>query len=849
MDVYLDAVFYPRIYFTPEIMQQEGWHYEIEKPEDDLKFSGVVYSEMKGALSSPDDILASKILRSMFPDTTYQHESGGDPEFIPQLTQKQFLDFHHRYYHPSNSYIYLYGDFDLEEKLKYIDQEYLSRFDRLEIDSTIKTQKPFDAMKRIDDFYPIGEDESTESKTFLSMNYVIGSALDRKKIAALSLINHAIFESPAAPIRKALIDAGICKDVSTMFETDVMQPVFGIILNGSELKHVEKFQSILEEQLKSIVKNGIDRKLLTAALNSWEFLLRESDFGTTPRGLIYNIRALSTSLYEGDAFEALSYEDLLESVKSELNTRYFESLLESCFLNNTHSALITLSPSKTFAAERDRRVATKLQAVKNSMSADEIEQLIQKTRKLKEFQAREDSPEALATIPILQRSDLRRDCEHFPFEKISDNLFLSELPTHEILYSNMYFDAEKIPKDKLFYAHLLTSLLGYVDTRQHSYEDISTMIATELGGLQFSINALDDPKIRNSTIPHFRVVSKVLSSKKTKMLEIVREILTESVFTNKTRIRELVEQEKISFELNLQATSQSMVIGRILSRLSKAARYSFQSSLPYYRFICELVENFDSRFDSLTHELDETLKIMSNRNDLVIHATAEKSTFEEFEKDLPILIDALPAEKIPKQSYDFELPQHNEGFSSQSQIQHVGKGANFFDLGFEYTGSMQVLSTILRYEYLWTRVRVLGGAYGANANFAANGNMYFSSYRDPNLKETLTIFDGTADFIRELDLSPREVDKYIIGTLSTSDMPLTPRMKGELMLVMHFRNISYEDRQKMRDEVLKTQLDDIHKLADVVEACMKQNIYCVFGNDDKIRSEKDLFDEIIPVLV
>ena len=400
MDVYLDAVFYPRIYFTPEIMQQEGWHYEIEKPEDDLKFSGVVYNEMKGALSSPDDILASKILRSMFPDTTYQHESGGDPEFIPQLTQKQFLDFHHRYYHPSNSYIYLYGDFSLEEKLKYINQEYLSRFDRLEIDSTIKTQKPFESMKRIDDYYPIGEDESTESKTFLSLNYVIGSVLDRKKIAALSLINHAIFESPAAPIRKALIDAGICKDVSTMFETDVMQPVFGIILNGSELKHVEKFQSILEEQLKSIAKNGIDRKLLTAALNSWEFLLRESDFGTTPRGLIYNIRALSTSLYEGDAFEALSYEDLLASVKSELNTRYFESLLESCFLNNTHSALITLSPSKTFASERDRRVATKLQAVENSMSADEIEQLIQKTRKLKEFQAREDSPEALATIPI-----------------------------------------------------------------------------------------------------------------------------------------------------------------------------------------------------------------------------------------------------------------------------------------------------------------------------------------------------------------------------------------------------------------------------------------------------------------
>lgn len=848
MDVYLDAVFYPRVYTTPEILQQEGWHYEIDSPEDDLRYSGVVYNEMKGALSSPDDILASKILRSLFPDTTYQFESGGDPFAIPNLTQEMFLDFHHRYYHPSNSYIYLYGDFDIEEKLEYLDREYLSKFEKLEIDSTIQRQQKFDSVKRFDEFYPIGEDEESDSKTFLSMNFVAADVLDRKTLASLSLLNHALFESPAAPLRKAFIDSGICKDVSTMFETDVMQPVFGIVLQGSELEHVEKFKSILFDNLKKIAAEGIDRKLLTAAINSWEFSLRESDFGVTPPGLVYNLRALQHAIYDGDAFDALGYEDLLASVKSETDTRYFETLIEKCILNNSHATLVTLAPSKTLAAERSQKVRDKLRAKKESMSREEIEKIVENTKSLKEFQSRADSPEALETIPILKRSDLKRSPEKLPLEKISDQFFASEVSTHGIFYANFFFDAAKIPQDRFFHALLISDLLGFIDTKSHSYEDLSTLINTELGGISFDIHSYENHKARNSMIPKFQIKAKVLTSRKPALIEIVREILTETIFTNKSRILELLEQEKIEFELNLQRSAQSLVTSRILSQLSRASAYNFEAGLPYYRFVRDLIDHFDERFETLAAELDSTLKIMINRNDLLIHVTTNRQTIDEFQNNLPMLLDSLPAEKIPSQKYEFDSHHRNEGFTSQSQVQYVGKGANFIEQGFKFTGAMNVLSTILRYEYFWTKIRVQGGAYGAFVNFFRTGDMYFCSYRDPNLQKTLKIFDGTGDFIRSLNLSPREMDKYVIGTLSSLDTPLTPRMRGDAAIQMYLRSVNYEDRQKSRSQTLDVTLDDIHKLADLIDACMNENIFCVFGNDDKINSEKDLFDEIIPVL-
>ena len=704
MDVYLDAVFYPRVYSTPEILQQEGWHYEIDSPEDDLRYSGVVYNEMKGALSSPDDILASKILKSLFPDTTYGFESGGDPDAIPNLTQQMFLDFHNRYYHPTNSYIYIYGDFDLAEKLEYLDREYLSKFDRLEIDSHIDFQKPFDSMKRFDEFYPIGEDEESDSKTFLSMNFVVGEVKDRKTLAALLLLNQALFESPAAPLRKAFIDSGICKDVSVMFETDLMQPVFGIILQGSEIEHVEKFKSILFDNLKKIVAEGIDRKLLTAAINSWEFSLRESDFGVTPPGLVYNLRALQHAIYDGDSFDALEYENLLASIKSEIDTKFFESIIERCILHNSHATLVTLSPSKTLAAERSQKTHDKLQSKKESMTHEEIEKIIENTRSLKEFQSRPDSPEALETIPILKRSDLKREPEKLPLEKISDQFFASDVSTHGILYANFFFDAIKIPQNRFFHALLISDLIGFIDTKSHSYEDLSTLINTELGGISFDIHSYENHKSRNSMIPKFQVKSKVLTPKIDSMLDIIREVLTETIFTNKSRILELLEQEKLEFELNLQRSAQSLVTSRILSQLSRSSAYNFEAGLPYYRFIRDLIDHFDTRFETLSAELDSTLKIMTNRHDLLIHVTTNRETINDFQKNLSTLLDSLPSEKIPIQQYEFNSKHRNEGFVSQSQVQYVGKGANFIDRGFEFTGAMNVLATILRYEYFWRRI-------------------------------------------------------------------------------------------------------------------------------------------------
>ncbi|MBQ9615653.1 MAG: insulinase family protein, partial [Selenomonadaceae bacterium] len=399
MDVYLDAVFYPAMYQTPEILMQEGWHYEIESPEEPLRYSGVVYNEMKGALSSAEDLLGRQIMHSLFPDTAYGYESGGDPEAIPGLSQEMFLEFHHRYYHPSNSYIYLYGDLDIDEKLAYLDEEYLSHFERLEIDSEIRRQKLFAEMKRITDFYPIGSEEEVKEKTFLSLNFLTGDALDTKTLLGLEILEHALLRSPAAPLRKAIVDAELGKDVDSSFETEMLQPMFSMIVNGSEEDRTEEFYNLVMAKLKELRDRGIDKKLLQASLNLFEFRLREDDFGSAPKGLIYGLRSLRSWLYGGDPAESLRYEDILQQLKEGLDQGYFEELVDRYFLRNLHRTLLVFKPSRTMAAEREAEQEKLLAEKKASLSKEEIRQIIENTKKLKERQQAPETPEALATIP------------------------------------------------------------------------------------------------------------------------------------------------------------------------------------------------------------------------------------------------------------------------------------------------------------------------------------------------------------------------------------------------------------------------------------------------------------------
>ncbi|MCR5833453.1 MAG: insulinase family protein [Selenomonadaceae bacterium] len=846
-DVYLDAVFHPSMLTTPEILMQEGWHYEIESADAPLKYSGVVYNEMKGALSSPDDILADKLLQATFPENCYGYQSGGDPEVIPSLTQKDFAAFHQKFYHPSNSYIYLYGDVDIAEHLEYMDREYLSAYDKIEIDSAIDFHPNFTEMKRVDEVYPIGEEEDTNEKTFLAMSMVVGDTLDTTTNLALEILTHALFSSSAAPIRRALIDSGLGKDVSAGLEDDLRQPTFTITLTGSEANRVDKFYTLVNDELQKLVDEGIDKTLLQASINLIEFKLREADFGLAPKGLIYGLRLLKTWLYGGDPNAYLSYEDDLATIKRGFEGRYFEDIIQKYFLDNKHKVLMTLVPDKKFAQKRDDEQAKILADIKAKLTSAQIEEIIDTTKKLKIRQQTPETPEALETIPLLQRSDLRQEVEKLPlqFRDIDGTkILLSNIDTHGIIYMTFYFDANKVPQDKLFYAFMLMSLLGSVDTKHHTYKELSVLKNLSLGGFGVSLNADREKGKPDSFAPRFKISVKALKSKLTEMTELLDEIINGTVFTNKNRIHELIEQSVTGFEFGLQSMATAIVSSQLSSYQNKTGAYNAALSLPFNKFEKELLEDFDNKFDDLVDELYDVRDRLLNSNGLIVSVTAPEDLYKEYVPQLSKLVKSFTAEKFKDEYYHFPCKPLNEGLYTQSRVQYVGKGANFIELGYKYTGALKVLETILRYDYFWTKIRVQGGAYGAMVNFGNTGNLFFVSYRDPNLEKTIETFDKTADFLENFNVSDREMDKYIIGTLSKYDKPLTPSIKGRSAANNFLCNVTHEDRQRLRDEILATRQEDIRALAPLVRDCMNKNYLCTFGNEKIIKENAKLFGEV-----
>ena len=846
-DVYLDAVFYPTMIDTPEILMQEGWHYEIENADAPLTLSGVVFNEMKGALSAPDDILARKSKRELFPQNCYSYESGGDPEAIPNLTQEDFISFHKKFYHPSNSYIYLYGDVDIDEQLAYLDGEYLSKFEKISVDSAIERHPQISEMKVVNDVYPIGDEESADAKTFISLDFVTGEIEDSATILGLEILNHALFTTPAAPLRKAIIDSKLGKDIDTGIEEDLLQPAFNITLNGSESDNAQKFYDLVNAEMKKLIDNGIDKTLLEASISLIEFRLREADFGLAPKGLIYGLRSLRTWLYDGDPNIYLRYEDDLKVIKEGLNNRYFENLLQKYFLDNPHKLLITLAPSKTVAKERDAEIAAKLAEIKSKMTPAEIENVIETARKLKIRQQSPETPEALETIPLLKLSDIRKEAEVLPlkFRDLDGTRILDScIDTHGIIYLTFYFDASKVPQKKLFHAFLLNELIGKVDTKKHSYSELANLINLNIGGFGSILHADSKKGEPESFMPRLKVYAKGLESKISAMTEILTEIFTESIFTDKKRIRELIEEEQIGIELNVQNMAPSIISGRIASYLSKTGAYNNDSILPFNKFLKDLLKDFDAKFDELVADLNDVKTRLLNRNGLIVSVTALDELYNKFRPHLDTLLKSLPVDEFPVAEYDYLLKPQNEGLYSQSRVQYVGKGANFINLGHEYNGALNVLETILRYEYFWSTIRVQGGAYGAMVHFTRQGSLFFGSYRDPNLKRTIEVFDKTADFLKNFDVSEREMDKYIIGTMSKIDKPLTPSLKGQVAADLCLKNITYADRQKSRDEILSTRQTDIRALEKIVSDCMKANNLCVFGNEDVIKENSDVFNSI-----
>lgn len=847
MHVYLDAVFYPNIYKEPKIFEQEGWHYEMESPEDELSINGVVYNEMKGAFSSPDDVLEREITNILFPDTPYSNESGGDPEAIPDLTYEQFLDFHRKYYHPSNSYIYLYGNMDMAEKLEYLDEAYLSHFDRITVDSEIGVQAPFEACAEAGKFYPITESEPEEDNTYLTYNIVVGDSLDRERYIAFQILDYALCSAPGAPLKQALLDKGIGKDIYSYYESGIRQSYFTIVAKNANLDRKAEFVECIEENLRSLSQKGIDKKALRAGLNFYEFRYREADFGSYPAGLMYGLQVLDSWLYDdAKPFIHIEAGETYKKLREKAETSYFEDLIRECMLENTHKGILTLAPRKGLAEERDRILTEKLAALKESFGSEQIQEVVEETHALLEYQETPDSKEALATIPLLKREDIRKEAEPLVNEirKTGDTTVMyHEIFTNHISYFRFLFDVKQVPEELFPYIGILKSVLGYVDTENFTYGELFHEINMETGGITSVTNFFTNARNLSDCLVTFEMKAKTLEDNLPRTVQLVQEIMLKSKFDDGKRLYEILAELKSRLQSNLISSGHSVAASRAMSYFSRPAAIQEQvNGMPFYRLVADLEKNFDSRREDLQHKLEALVRCIFRPENLMLDYVGTEDHYEEFIALAGQVKEALYKEPVETKPFVIEPVKRNEGFLSASQVQYVCRAGNFINKGLAYTGALKVLKVMMSYEYLWQEIRVKGGAYGCMCAFGKSGDSYFVSYRDPNLKSTVEAYEKAADFIEAFDGDERTMTQYIIGAVSELDTPLNPAAKGLRGMSSYLTNQTYEDYQRERDELLGADVNTIRSLAAVIRAFMEDDCLCVVGNDNRLKEDKEMFD-------
>jgi Zn-dependent M16 (insulinase) family peptidase len=850
MDVYLDAVFHPNIYSSKETLMQEGWHYDLKDTDAPLTYKGVVYNEMKGAFSSPDALLEKTVFEALFPETTYGVESGGDPDMIPTLTWEQFLQFHRQYYHPVNSYIFLYGKLDILDHLKFLDEEYLCHYDKIKVDSQISEQPPFGKRMEKTVEYPIATGEETKDKTLMSLNFVVGKATDQELSLAFQMLEYMLLETPAAPLKKALTEAGIGKDVAGTYVKSILQPSLGIVVNGSNPEKKDDFAKTVFRELERLVKEGFDDKLIQAVINIFEFTLREADFGARPKGLIYNIKCMDSWLYDENPLLHLEYEPVLTKIKNASGNRYFETLIEQHLLQNQHQALVVLKPKPGLAEEKAQALRTELAAYKETLSSEQLSEIVAETKKLKELQETPDSQENLATIPLLKLTDITKTTEKLTLVEKREgkaNLLYHPLFTNGIAYVDLYFNTGNVAQADVPYLYLLAEMLGKISTRKYGYAQLSNEINIHTGGIQYDVKAYTDKADDTKLFPKFIVKAKALTGKVPQMMAILQDIVLHSDFRDMRRLQELVQEIKANWDINLFRRGQQVASSRVLSYLSPAAWYSDMGLFSFYQFICELEQNWTEKSTIIADKLATIARRVFHSTELLVSVTMEESHYAQFAAAFNEFYTALDHDPFQAEPLQFQFSRKNEGLMTSGKVQYVVKGANFCKLGFQYHGSLKVLETILRYDYLWNRIRVQGGAYGGFAKFERNGNMVLGSYRDPNLVETLAVYDETAVYLEKFSVSEREMVKYIIGTISQLDMPLTAQQKGERATANYIKNITWEDICEERDQILSTRQNHIRKLADLMTQAMNQEYLCVLGSEQKIREHEEKFGELISV--
>lgn len=853
MHVYLDAVFYPNIYKEEKIFKQEGWHYELEDVNGPLTYNGVVFNEMKGAFSSADQLIERKIQQELFPDNPYGFESGGDPVNIPDLTYQDYLDFHGKYYHPSNSYIYLYGDMDMEEKLTWIDEAYLSDYEYLEVDSEITKQAAFEEPKEAVIEYPLSEGETPDNKNYYSYNVVVGDSLDQDLYIAFQVLDYVLVSGIGAPVKQALLDAGIGTEVLSCYEESICQPYFSIVVKNAAADKKEEFLTILKQELQRIVQEGVSQDSLEAGLNSLEFRYREADFGSYPKGLMYGLQIFDSWLYDASKpFIHIQANETFKKLRDKINTGYFEKLIEIYLLQNSHCAVVTALPKAGMATQMEEAEAKRLADHFSTLSEEEKEQLIRETKELEAYQEEPSPKEDLEKIPLLSREDIKKEAAGFSNLEKS----IKEIPvlhhdyfTNGIHYINLMFDMKPWLEKYPSYIALLMDSLGSIDTDYHDKLSLSNEILKHAGNVGCSPKIVPNVKNREEYCAYFSYNAKTFVNETAKILDLLLETMQCSHLDDTKRLKEIISERKSSLQMRLISAGHSTAIGRGMSYFSKFGRFDEEfAGISYYRFLCDLEENFEERKDNLTDVLNMLVKLIFTRENLCLDITCSKEDYIEYEKAISNWVDQVPqkAEDVAliSPAVERETILKNEGFKTAGQVQYVARVGNYLNKGIEYKGAYRVIRSALSYGYLWNEVRVKGGAYGVMCGFPRSGEAYFVSYRDPKLVETNEVYHSVINYLRDFEADEREMTQYVIGTISSVDTPLNPRAKGNRSQVAYLSQLTEADVQKERDEILGVSVEDIRSCADMVEAFLSDDYICVVGSEEKIKDNSELFELI-----
>jgi len=859
LDVYVDAVFHPLL--SPEKLAQEGWHYELETVDGPLTFKGVVFNEMKGAYSSPDNLLGRYSQQATFPNNTYGVDSGGDPTVIPDLTYEQFKRFHETYYHPSNALIFFYGDDDPQERLRRMDG-YLSEFEAIAVDSAVALQPAFDAPRTVRfpygataDGAPEGGDEGEEAgddspKAFVEVNWLLPEYEDTTLIMALEILSHALLDTPASPLRKALIDSGLGEDVLGGLSPYTRQLTFSAGLKGVAPADVEQVEQLILDTLAGLATDGIDPDMIAASVNTIEFALRENNTGRYPRGLALLIRALGTWLHDRDPLAPLAFEAPLAAFKERLAAEpgYLQRLIRDYLIDNSHRVTVILEPDSDLNRRLEAEERERLDKARAEMSEAEAQAVIESARTLMERQNMPDPPEVLAKLPSLKRGDL--DPKHKPIPLAVESVAGARVITHDlftngIVYLDLGLDLRALPAELLPYIGVFGQALLEMGTEAEDFVRLSQRIGRTTGGIApdtliAPVVAAELPAVSGPSpaVGYLMLRGKATMARAPEMLAILRDILLTARLDNRERFRQIVLESKAGMEGGLAPMGHQVTNTRLRAHFNTAYRVEERvNGVENLLFLRRLAERVESDWPGVLADLEEVRRRLVNRAGLVANVTLDETNYGAFAPLLADFVGGLPGDSFLAEAWDVPALPRREGLAFPAQVNYVGKGANLFDLGYDLDGSISVINNLLRTGYLLQKIRIQGGAYGAFCTFSPISGVYtYLSYRDPNLANTLAVYDETAAFLRELELSEDELTRAIIGAVGAIDAYQLPDAKGYTSLTRYLTGETDERLQKFRDEVLSTTTADFRQLAAALEAVRDTGDVVVLGSREALEA-------------